>query len=125
MTISRAGRILPIVALLAATLALSACGSGNDKAVKQLQQQGADLRQDGANLQLFVKQEAADVKAGKKTQAQADKEIQAKTAVIEKKASAAAHTAIDAAKSQNGLSKDAKKQLDDAQKQIDAATNGQ
>jgi|GEM_PF-4288730 len=119
---ARTGRILPLAALiLSATVALSACG-GSSKATDKLRQQGAELRQDSASLQAYVKKELAEVKAGTKTQEQADAEIKAKTAKLEGKVKSAANTAIDAAEGQSGLPNDAKKQLEDARKQLNSAT---
>jgi outer membrane murein-binding lipoprotein Lpp len=120
---ARTGRILPIGALLVgATIAISACGGTSSKDVSKLKQQGAELRSDSASLQKFVKQEADEVKAGTKTQEQADKEIQARTNKLEGKAKSAANTAIDAAESNSNIPSDAKKQLEDARKQLNSAT---
>ncbi len=107
--------------LAALSLVLAACG-GHDDTGKQLRQQGAALSAEGAGMQQFAAREQADVQAGRKTQAQADQEIQAKTDALLKHATAVEDTAIDTAKKQNGVPSDVQKQLDQAKQQLDATT---
>lgn len=110
-------RHLILPAVLAAALALGACGSSTPD-LDNVKKQGEALQQQGTDLQDTVKRLQAEVEAGTKTQAEADKELKAKTAELEGKAKKIGSDAIDAVKETDGVPDDAKKALEDAQNQL-------
>lgn len=108
--------ILVVPALAASGLGLAACG-GDDRA-EELRQRGAELTERGADLQDAAKRAAADVEAGRKTQAEADAELaKARDQIIED-ANDVTSDAIDVAKDDARIPDEAKKALEDAQQQL-------
>lgn len=113
--------LLIVPALAASALGVAACGGDDDRA-EQVREKAADVSQRGADLQEVTKRAAADVKAGRKTQAEADAEIKRQADEIIEDAGDVTKDAIDIAKDDDRMPDEAKKALEDAQKQIDTAT---
>jgi outer membrane murein-binding lipoprotein Lpp len=111
-------RTLIVPAGLCIAVTFGACGSSSDEKVKNVQHQATQLQQQGQDIQEAAKKAAADVKAGRKTAAEANAELQKKTAELERKAKATASDAIDAVKDQSGVPDEAKNAHEDAQQQI-------
>jgi hypothetical protein len=101
-----------------AVIGVSACG-GNDK-VKDVQKSATQVKQQALQTRKNLEKTAADLKAGKVSSDQAEKDIEKQTADLQDKVNDTASKAIDAAKAQSGVPADAQKALDDAQKQINA-----
>jgi uncharacterized phage infection (PIP) family protein YhgE len=110
--------MLIVPAGLCVAVTFGACGSSSDEKVKNVQHQATQLQQQGQDIQEAAKKATADVKAGRKTSAEASEELRKKTAELERKAKSTASDALDAVKDQSGVSGEAKKALEDAQKQI-------
>lgn len=115
----RTSRVLLAPVLVAAALALGACGS--DDKVDAVTRQATELQQQGKDVQKAAEQAAEDVKAGRKTPEQVNEEIAKKTKALQDKAKDTASKAIDAAKAQGDVPDEAQKALDDAKKQIETA----
>ena len=98
--------------VIAAAVGIAACGSDNG-----ISQDEADkLQKQSQELQRKAQKTADDVSSGKVDAEQAAKDIQ-------DDASKLTNDALDAAKDSN-IPDDVKKQLEDAQKQLDAAAGG-
>jgi hypothetical protein len=110
--------IRTIAVPVALAAAFAGCGSGADKDdADAIRKQGAEIQQQGAKLQEDAAKLAADVKAGRITQAEADRRLKEQTAALTGKAADAASDAIDVAKDA-GISDEAKAALEDAEEQL-------
>jgi outer membrane murein-binding lipoprotein Lpp len=117
MVLNRLPLLILVVPMVAASgLGLAACG-GDDRA-EEVRQKGAELTRRGADLQETTKRLAADVQAGRKTQAEADAELKETSDAIIEEANGVASDAIDVAKDDARMPDEAKKALEDAQQQI-------
>jgi methylthioribose-1-phosphate isomerase len=105
---------------VAAAIGIAACGS-NDK-VKDAQHTATQLQKQALETKKNMEKTAADLKAGKVSSDDAEKQLQKQTEDLQDKVNTTADKAIDAAKSQAGMSDEAQKALDDAKKQLDAST---
>ena len=117
---ARRSRQLLAVAATAAIVAISGCGDDNEKKADELQKQGQELQEDSAQLQKEAQQINDDVKSGKITAQEGAKQLEAKTEALKAKAKKTTQNAIDAAKDNSNLTDAQRKQLEDAQKQLDA-----
>lgn len=117
---ARRSRQLLAVAASAAIVAISGCGNDDDKKVDEIKQQSQELQQDSAQVQKELQQIRDDIQSGKITAAEGQKQIEAKTEAITAKAKKTTQNAIDAAKDNSNLTDAQRKQLEDAQKQLDA-----
>ncbi|MCW2950845.1 MAG: hypothetical protein JWQ48_15 [Conexibacter sp.] len=112
-------RLTGLVIAAVAAAALTGCGSsGSDKAAKKLQQTGTQLQQQGKALQTKAEQIRQDLKDGKITAEEADRQLRAGADQITTNARKAAGQAIDQVKQNSNVPDDVKKQLDAAQKQL-------
>jgi hypothetical protein len=68
----------------------------------------------------LARQTVEDVESGKVSAEDAAKDLEAKSEALKKKAKDTTSSAIDAAKYNGNLTDDQKKQLEDAQKQLEA-----
>ena len=98
--------------VIAAAIGIAACGSDNGIS----QDEANKLQQQGQELQKKAQKTADDIKSGKVDAEQAAKDI-------EKDANKLTNDTIDAAKDSD-IPDDVKKQLEDAQDQINAAGGG-
>jgi outer membrane murein-binding lipoprotein Lpp len=117
MVLTRTPLLLLVVPALAASgLGLAACG-GDDRA-ETVRKDAAALTKRGQDLQDATKQAAADVQAGRKTQAEADAELKRTADGIVDDAGDIASDAIDVAKDDARVPDEAKEALEDAQQQL-------
>ena len=98
----RARRVLAVSAT-AAMMAIAGCGNDDD-AADDLKQQGQELQQDSEQLRK-----------------EASKQLEAKTEALKDKAKETTQDALDAVKDNSNLTDEQKKQIEDAQKQLDAS----
>lgn len=113
--------ISAVVLPIAVAVAFAGCGSGVDQdKADAVRKQGTELQEQGARVQGDAAKLAADVQAGRITQAEADRRLEEQTTQITEKAKGVATEAIDVAKDAN-IPDEAKKALEDAQKQLQTA----
>jgi hypothetical protein len=110
-------RALLAAAAVGCALVVAACGSNDDK-IKDVQKQGVELQKQGQAVQASAQKTAADLKAGKITAEEAQKQIEAQTKDLEKSAKKTASDAIDAAKGSSAVDDETQKALEDAQRQL-------
>lgn len=115
-------RSLAIPAAVAALLAAGGCGGNgiDDDKAKDIREQGEKITERGAQVQKDAAKLAADVKAGRITQAEADAKLKKRTDAVVDDAKKASGDAIDLVQDADGVPDDAKKALEEAQKQIEA-----
>jgi hypothetical protein len=112
-------RLTFLVTAAVAAAALTGCGSsGSNDAAKKLKETGTQLQEQGKALQTKAERIRQELKDGKITADEAQKQLQAGADRITTNARKAASDAIDAAKQNGNVPDDVKKQLDAAQKQL-------
>lgn len=111
--------------LLAAALGASACGSDVKEAQdlgKELQQQGQQLQADAEAKRKEIEQISEDIKSGKLSAEEGQKQIEALTDELQKEAADIADKGMEGVKNLDSVPDSAKQDLEEAQQQLKEAT---
>ena len=114
----RTAILIPVA--LASAIGLGACGSSYDDNAKDVQKQGVEIQKQAKDIQADAKKGTEDIKAGRKTADEVNAELKKKTDKVQKDVTDVENDVIDQVQKDSRIPDEAKKQLEDAQEQLNA-----